>query len=358
VPTDAAPEIVEFVIEDVAFGGSGVGRADGLAVFVPFTIVGERVRARVVRRKKAYAEGELVALLEAVPSRVVAPCRYFGQCGGCSYQHMEYSEQLRVKRAQVEQTLKRIGRLESVPMEPMEGSPEPLGYRNRITVHREGRVTGYYTAGGRALLDVERCEIASEQVNDQLRRLRRSHGRDGRYTLSEKIGGPGFAQVNRGAAEVLARLVEEFCPERGGLLVDAYCGSGFFLKRLRSRFDRSIGIEWSEASLKKARENVRDGEEYLAGDVAKLLPGALRDADLDRTFLILDPSSKGLEKPVIRELLERSPARAVYVSCNPSTLARDLAALADVYRIGKVTPVDMFAQTAEIEVVVALERAT
>jgi len=343
------------LIEDVAFGGAGVGRVDGMAVFVPYTIPGERVRARVVRRKKSFAEGEMVALLEAAPTRAVAPCVYFGQCGGCAYQHMEYPEQLRVKQAQVEQTLKRIGKFESVPMAPMEGSPEPLGYRNRITVHREGRVTGYYTAGGRGLIDVERCEIASALVNDQLRRLRRSQGRDGRFTLSEKIGGPGFAQVNRKAAEILARLVEEFCPASGALLVDAYCGSGFFLKKLGDRFERSVGIEWSEASLKKAREGAGGNEKYLAGDVARLLPGALEGADPEKTFLILDPPSKGLEKSVLRAVLDHTPARVAYVSCNPSTLARDLAALKDAYAIEKVTPVDMFAQTAEIEVVTTLQ---
>lgn len=353
---DAIPEVVELEIEDIAFGGSGVGRVDGLAVFVPFTEVGERIQARIVRRKKSYAEGEMVALVRGVAHREAPPCRYFGQCGGCAYQHLPYGRQLEVKAAQVEQMLRRIGRIDPVPMRPMVASPQPLGYRNRVTVHRDGNVTGFFAAGGMALLDIERCAIASDVVNDQLKRLRRGHERDGRFTLSEKIGGPGFVQVNAGAAEQLAGEVERLAPGSGELLVDAYCGAGFFLKRLAHRFRRAIGIEWSAASLAKARKEADEREEYLEGDVAVRLEEVLTDPVPGGTFLILDPPSKGLEPRVIRTLLDRPVPQAAYISCNPGTLARDLARLSERYRVAEVTPVDMFAQTAEIEVLVSLER--
>ena len=97
-------------IEDVAFGGKGVAREEGKAVFIPFTIDGERVSATITREKKQFAEGELAELLEPSPHRVEPECPYFGQCGGCSYQHISYAHQLELKARQVDQVMRRIGK--------------------------------------------------------------------------------------------------------------------------------------------------------------------------------------------------------------------------------------------------------
>ena len=131
--------VLELVIEDLAFGGKGVARDKGKAVFVPFTIDGERVTAKIVREKKQFAEAELVEVLEPSPQRVLPECPYFGRCGGCSYQHISYEHQLELKARQVEQAMRRIGRLAEPPIHPMIPSPRPYGYRNRITVHAEDK---------------------------------------------------------------------------------------------------------------------------------------------------------------------------------------------------------------------------
>ncbi|PYJ87999.1 MAG: 23S rRNA (uracil-5-)-methyltransferase RumA, partial [Verrucomicrobia bacterium] len=110
---------VELQIHDVAFGGKGVARDSGKAVFVPFTIDGERVSARITREKKQFAEAELVEVFEPSPHRVEAPCPYFGRCGGCSYQHISYNHQLELKARQVEQSMRRIARLAEPPMRPI-----------------------------------------------------------------------------------------------------------------------------------------------------------------------------------------------------------------------------------------------
>src|SRR6188472_2725868 len=104
-----APEI-QLSIVDVAFGGKGVARYEGKVYFVPFTIPGETVVARVTRQKKNFAEAELVSVAVPSPDRVVPPCSYFGRCGGCSYQHIAYERLVAFKAAQVEQTLRRVGR--------------------------------------------------------------------------------------------------------------------------------------------------------------------------------------------------------------------------------------------------------
>ena len=102
---------VDLKIKDVAFGGKGVGRDNGKAVFIPFTINGERVSAKIVRGKKQFAEAKLVDLIEVSPHRVQPPCPYFGRCGGCSYQHTDYEHQLTLKFRQVRDLLERMGRL-------------------------------------------------------------------------------------------------------------------------------------------------------------------------------------------------------------------------------------------------------
>src|SRR4030095_3529660 len=115
---------VDLVIDDIAFGGKGVGRAAGQAVFVPFTIERECVKVHVVREKKSFAEAELVRVTEASPYRVTPPCPYFGRCGGCSYQHMNYEHQLHWKSRQVRQALQRIGKFREPPLRPIVPSPQ------------------------------------------------------------------------------------------------------------------------------------------------------------------------------------------------------------------------------------------
>ena len=152
---------VELLIDDVAFGGKGVGRAEGKAVFVPFTIEGERVTARIVREKKSFAEAELVtgawSLASRGPSR---RCPYFGRCGGCSYQHMTYEHELHWKSRQVGQALQRIGKFRKPPLRPIVPSPLEYEYRNRITVHVENGVVGFFRHDAHRLIDIERCPIA------------------------------------------------------------------------------------------------------------------------------------------------------------------------------------------------------
>src|SRR3954471_5784064 len=135
---------IDLTIHDVAFGGKGVARDGGKAVFVPFTIDGERVSARIVREKKQFAEAELVEVLQASPHRIGPPCPYFGRCGGCSYQHISYEPQLELKARQVEQAMRRIARLAEPPMRPIVPSPAPYGYRSRITVHAQDDVISFY----------------------------------------------------------------------------------------------------------------------------------------------------------------------------------------------------------------------
>jgi 23S rRNA (uracil1939-C5)-methyltransferase len=345
---------VELTIEDVAFGGKGVGRANGKAVFVPFTIEGERVTARITREKKQFAEAELQGVLESSPQRTTPPCPYFRRCGGCSYQHILYAHQLKLKERQVAQTLRRIGRFEAAPMRPIVPSPKAYAYRNRVTVHVDQGVIGYYRRDAHRLIDVEHCPIATAEVNDALAQLRASRPRDGHYTLRAHPGPRVFAQTNDDVADALAALVEDSLPDGQRLLIDAYCGAGFFSKRLLHKFEHVIGIEWDRFAVAAAEENAMAHERYIAGDVDLALSRQLAAVEATGTSVILDPPATGLQTNTRRALLDFPVHTLIYVSCNPATLARDLAELREQFELVSVTPLDMFPQTAEIEVLAKL----
>jgi tRNA/tmRNA/rRNA uracil-C5-methylase (TrmA/RlmC/RlmD family) len=351
------PSGAEILLEitDLAYGGDGVGRHDGRVIFVPFTIPGETVRVRLTHVRRQWARAAVVSIEVPSPDRVAAPCPWFGRCGGCAYQHVAYPRQLEIKTMQVGAALRRIGKFSEPPVEPALPSPHVYGYRNRITVHVDPPRIGFRGTDPRQVIDVEKCLLADDAVNAALRRLRsRKSWRPGPATLRNDPHQRGFRQVNDAAAEVLAGVVVEMAG-RGENLVDAYCGAGFFAKKLTGQFRRVIGIDWDERSLAAAQADEGGAAvEYVAGDTAAVLPGVLEQAPA--AVVLLDPPAQGLAPAVIETLRAARPPRLVYVSCDPATLSRDLARLAEVYDLRRAVPVDMFPQTASIETVCWLER--
>ena len=366
--------IVDLKIEDVAFGGKGVGRENGKAVFVPFTIDGEMISAQITREKKQFAEAEVVDLQERSPHRVNPECPYFGRCGGCSYQHIDYEHQLAIKWRQVRDVLQRIGKFKDIPMRPIIPSPISYAYRNRITVHAQDGVIGFFRRDSHRLIDIERCPISLDEVNQALTELRARAPRDGHYTLRAQSGPRVFSQANDAVANALRDLIARLIPGDQELLIDAYCGAGFFAKALLDKFERIIGIDWDKFAIAAAMENATGKENYIVGDVdvelKRLLQidgveaavsAAIRGGiagDTPATTVIVDPPATGLTENVRQALIDAAPATLIYVSCNPPTLARDLAELQQSFTIDSVTPLDMFPQTAEIEVAVHLRTAS
>jgi 23S rRNA (uracil1939-C5)-methyltransferase len=347
----------ELTIHDIAFGGKGVARDDGKAVFVPFTIDGERITARIVREKKQFAEAELIELLDPSPERATPECPYFGRCGGCSYQHISYAHQLELKAKQVQQAMRRIGKLPEPPMQPIVPSPLPYGYRNRITVHAQDDIVGFYRRDVHQLMDIERCPIAKPEVNDALAQLRSNRVHDGHYTLRAHSGPRVFAQTNDAVADAIAAHIAQIFTTGEKLLIDAFCGAGFFSKRLAPQFERVVGIDWDRFAIEAAQKDAGPKEGYVSGDVTTELRWLLQQSDLASTALIVDPPATGLSAEMRRAILDSPPQTIIYVSCNPPTLARDIAELQSRFAVLSITPFDMFPQTAEIEALVHLEKA-
>jgi 23S rRNA (uracil1939-C5)-methyltransferase len=364
--------LVDLKIEDVAFGGKGVAREKGKAVFVPYTIEGELVSAEIVREKKQFAEADLVEVKQSSPNRVTPECPYFGRCGGCAYQHIDYEHQLAIKWRQLRDALQRIGKLKDVPMRPIVPSPRQYAYRNRITVHAQDGVIGFFRRDSHRLIDIECCPISREEVNRALAELReQKHVRDGHYTLRSASEPRVFSQVNDEVAQALRDLIVDLVPPNQHLLIDAYCGAGFFAKALLDKFVRVIGIDWERFAIAAAKKNASEKETYIAGDVESELQkvGAVhlnrpargnntstgRLRSIAPTTLIVDPPATGLTEAVRKAITDLAPETFIYVSCNPPTLARDLKELQHKFAINSITPLDMFPQTAEIEVLAHLE---
>lgn len=345
------------VIEQVTFGGKGLGRLQsGKVCFVPRVIPGERVECRITREKSKHAEADLVRILEASPDRVRPKCPVFGTCGGCSYQHISYDRQLAIKTHQVEDALRRLGSITAPVVRPAIPSPQQYGYRNRISVHVRAGKVGFFGAKSHRVIDVAECPIASELVNAELQALRDSQPRDGEYSLREPSDYRGFRQVNSSAGELMKEAVASFSAPGGELLVDAYCGAGFFAHHLREQYTQVVGIEWSEDAVRAARERRGANEIYLLGDVEQHLSAALQSGPAETTTVLIDPPAEGIGSGVVGHLLERAPSRIIYVSCNPATLARDIKILSSKYAFQEVRPIDMFPQTAEIEAIALLHR--
>ena len=349
---------VTLTINDLAFGGKGVGRINGIACFVAGVIDGETVRVKIIKVKARLLEAVLLEVIEPSPHRVEASCPVFLKCGGCNYQHISYEHQLAIKEKQLREALRRLGGQESPSVDPMLPSPHPYHYRNRISVHFKEGVVGFYAEGSNRIVPVDRCLIASEEVNEGLKELIKSRPQNGDSLIGEKKRYGGFRQVNNAVAEILKKTVRSAVQPvevPGLLLIDAYCGAGFFGHEFHTLFIKVIGIERSSASIAMASRQGAVNEEYHAGNVEDLLPSALAAAASEGTVLLLDPPAEGLAEIVTEAILERPPARIVYVSCDPATLARDSKRLSGCYRLVKVTPLDMFPQTAEIESVSVFE---
>ncbi|HEY4670335.1 MAG TPA: hypothetical protein VIH05_11215, partial [Tepidiformaceae bacterium] len=313
-------------------------------------------------------------------------CPLFGECGGCQLQHINYDAQLRAKEAMVREQLRRIGRIDDSIVRPIVGARDPWNYRNHVrfsTGKKYGDV-GFISRRGRGLLKVETCPISDPWVNEILPSLQghgaglhqvqvRHNARTGDFLINpgilgiglesgqkhytEELGGyrfqvsaSAFFQVNSDQAEEMVRLVGESLPEKGDLLVDAFAGVGTFAVIFAGRFRRVIAIEESHSAARDAVVNVQQtpNVEMRMGKVEHILPALEVRPDV----VLLDPPRAGCAQPVLGAIAEFRPHSVVYVSCNPSTLARDLNTLVGAgYRVEHVTPLDMFPQTGHVECV-------
>lgn len=371
-------QILTLTVSDVAFGGEGVARLEDFVVFVPFVLPGEVVEAEVAEVKKRFARARLLRIIQASKDRVTPACPYFGVCGGCQYQHMAYETQLEIKRKQVADIFARIGGLDAGVVGPVVPCPQPYGYRNRIMVRsqwdkfKQGLNLGFIRADGRLVVDIAECKIAEPALNQQLREVRSHPPPKGGLKVVLRIPPDGwevppdsFFQNNFLLLPGMVREVRERLRDSGSRhLIDVYCGVGFFGIELAREVERFVGIEYDQMAIRAARANAEaracGNGEFLAGTAEELVPQVLNRFPPDETTLLLDPPRKGCQRGLLEMLRQTGPHQLLYISCHPATMARDLNILCidNVFEVVRVTPLDMFPQTAHVECVADLRRST
>ena len=361
-------------IQDIAFGGEGVARVDEFVIFVPFVVVGEEVEVEIIEVKKKFARARLLEIRKPAPERVAPACRYFGECGGCQYQHIDYPAQLRLKHKQIADLFQRIGGLPETVIDPVVPCRQPYGYRNRIMIRsqwdkfKQGLNIGFIRHDNRLVVDIEECKVAEPALNEQIQFVRADPPPKGGLKVVLRLAPEGwevprdsFFQNNYFLLPKLVEAVRERVRESGARhLVDAYCGVGFFAIELADLVESFAGIEIDRLAIQAARANAahrgRSNGEFVSGDVAAALPELLNRFSPASTAIILDPPRTGCSMAILESLRRTRPRQIIYVSCHPATLARDLNVLLreKVYDLLKVVPLDMFPQTQHIECVADL----
>ena len=407
--TNLPPVSHEILLEKLTYGGEAMGRLpDGRAVFVPFGLPDEHVRVRLVQDKQSFARGELLEVLSASSERIDPKCKHFGKCGGCHYQNLSYEKQLQAKTEILHDQLQRIGKIENPPVKPMIASPLQWNYRNQVQFHltAEGKI-GFINSKGNSALPIEECHLPETSIdsfwhelqfesNKDVQRVSVRAGQDeeimlvlesenpetpeleieadvsvvhlfdenpvvlaGQDHLTTKvmekifhISAASFFQVNTKMAEKLVEhLLAKLSVTSSSTLLDVYCGVGLFSRFFASKCRQIIGIELSESACEDFAFNLDefDNVELYEGPAEEILPALTGRLD-SSTFMIVDPPRAGIEKHALDAIISIKPQIIAYVSCDPSTLARDAARLIyGGYRLVEVTPFDLFPQTYHIE---------
>jgi 23S rRNA (uracil1939-C5)-methyltransferase len=433
----------EFVamIDTLAFGGNGVCRINGKVCFVPFSCPGDEVRLAVTSEKRSYCVARIAELIVPSTFRVTSPCPVFGRCGGCSWQHIEYAQQLLAKQQILIETLWRGSRVESEYVRAVLPSPAEYGYRSRVQFKLHGSANnlriGFFRSNSHIVEDAgSGCAIALPVINTALAALRKvlvsfpdisaipqisidcaedgvvavvtysGHNKNaaaaffrerradllpltGMYLntdrkVLQKLYGDdqlvyslpaatpeakecllayqpgGFSQVNRGQNRAMLEIVRQLaCFQGNEQVLDLYCGNGNFSLPIAGEVAAVTGIEEYAGSIASAEANrfkngIANTEFICADAVAGLKQLAASGRHFDT--VILDPPRAGAAEAV-SELCQLNPARIIYISCDPSTLARDCGLLADKgYHVRECVPVDMFPQTYHLESVTLLQK--
>ena len=455
----------DLIIEDLTDDGDGIGRIDGLTVFVHNALPGDHILCKLIKVKKNYAIGIIHEMLEASPDRMTAPCPYARLCGGCQLQEYQYEAQTAFKARMLKETLKRIGGLTDYVDDGFIGMPLPEAYRNKgiyqLEPHKEGVAMGFYRKRSHDLVDINECMLQTTDTNDlmaevrtwikasgipiysELTRegiLRRIMVRDnhpkradekammlvfvvtkkgpevnrlmeivmqslptkvksiylninataGNTALSYdyehvygdeiiidyigeaqfKISPQSFFQINHVQTEKLYDVVATYTKEIIGsdkkeafTILDLYCGIGsigIYLAKQIEAIHRIVGVEIVENAILDARINAEfnglNNTAYYVGKAEEVMP-SLKAEGTTADLIILDPPRKGCDETLLATLIDMAVANIIYVSCKPSTLARDLKYLCENgYEVKRVTGVDMFPWTGHVEAIVLMSR--
>lgn len=439
-------DIYTLEITDVSSDGNGVGNIGGMAIFVPGTVDGDTISARIVKVQKRYAYARAEEIITRSPKRQTPPCTVFGKCGGCSFMHIKYDHQLEIKRKIINNAVKRIGGI-SHEVDEMIGAENPYRYRNKMIFpvgKEQGKIVcGFYRERSHDIIPLTDCLLGNEfnsalieAVKEYMEKFRiepydeNAHSGtvrriftrvgvnsgevmavvsanadslphenklcdmikkalpniksiilninksktnlvlgDANRTLfgcdkisdsllgaEYEISPHSFYQINHTQTEKLYGKALEYAEiGKGDRVMDIYCGIGTISLSAAGLAAKVVGVEIVPAAVRDAKKNaVANGienAEFYCADAEELVP-KLIDRGEKPNMVILDPPRKGSDEKTLGAIVSANPERIVYVSCNPATLARDLAFLENKgYKLQKLCGVDMFPNTSHVECV-------
>lgn len=459
------PVLENIKIEDVAAEGKALARVNDKVLFTTFAVPGDVVDIQITNKRKSYLEGYVVNYREYSSLRTKPFCEHFGMCGGCKWQNLPYSEQLKFKQKQVVDQLTRIAKVDLPAISPILGSAKTTHYRNKLEfTFSESRwlsqeeiasganfeqepALGYHIPGKfDKVFDVKNCYLQPEpsnsirlsikkyaiennlpflnlrskdgllrniivrtastgdvmvivvvkefndtvkgllnhvknefpqvtslfyvenqKVNDTINDLNLVlfHGKD--HILEEmegikfKVGPKSFYQTNSDQAYELYKVAREFANISSEEHVyDLYTGTGTIANFVAARAKHVVGIEYVPEAIEDAKVNSEingiKNTSFFAGDIKDLLTEGFMQEQGYPDVVILDPPRAGVHPDVLEAILHANPKRIVYVSCNPSTQARDIAILDKGFSVSRIQPVDMFPHTHHVENVVLMEK--
>lgn len=378
-------------VEKLVAGGDGLGRWEGIPIFIPRSAPGDLLKVRIVERRPDYGRAEIVEILEAGPARRPDPVPELSRSSICDLQHLDDLTQVLLKAGAVKETLEHIGKVE-MPFDPELITGEPWHYRLRTQVHTAidpvtGAVlVGYHARGTNEVIPITRCPLLvpeleaflvelpahlTQQAPNLPKRLDLAAGDGGAITVSPVVAGLQHGEVSTRVGDftyyydsrcffqahrgLLPKLVEATVgPWEGETAVDLYSGVGLFSLPLSARYKRVIAVEGDQVGARFGRMNVKRNRVANVEALNKAVESWVREMPERVDRVVVDPPRGGLSKDVRNALLLRRPARITYVSCHPAALARDLRDLADFYSIEHLAFVDLFPQTGHMEVLVQL----
>ncbi len=461
-------QTIEIQIESTAFKGKGVGKIDGLTVFVNGVAPGDTVEARIIKKKKSYLEAKKLRIISPSPLRIDPKCTHADVCGGCTWQHLSYHDQLQIKEQHVRDHVERIAGLNPDLVRSIIGCDNEFYYRNKmeysfgtkrwlteaeinadVYVDDSGLSAGLHAPGRfDKILNLRECHLQKKisfQILDFVRDyclenniaafdtftkegfirhlvIRSSHYTDdlmvnlvtykdepdtiqsltdrlleafpeittlvnnvndqhnptaiGRFEniiygpgyIVDKIGSHSFKihanaffQTNTKQAEKLYSVARDFADlDDTKLLFDLYCGVGTLSLYMADKAKKVLGIEIVDVAVENARYNATENSvhnaEFVLGDMKDIFNDSFLEKNGHPDCIITDPPRSGMHPDVVEMFTKLKVPNIVYVSCNPSTMARDLNILKEYYEVERIQPVDMFPQTYHIEAVAKLTR--
>jgi 23S rRNA (uracil1939-C5)-methyltransferase len=396
--------IAEIEIEKLVYGGDGLARLNGQVVLMPYVLPGESVSFTPERVKTGLLKGRHVQILQPSAERIKPRCEYFTACGGCQLQHSGYEYQLAQKQSILRETLRRLGGFDYAEEIASIGG-EPWGYRNRIQLHFKAGTSGFHKAESHAIQAITHCEIAAPLLNEAIGKIQPAvkkqewpdflrslelftNGSEIQVNVLEtnrpvaarfftwlkelipaiaagaieyeaagqrfRISGGSFFQTNRFLIDELVK--EVLGEESGDEAADLYAGVGLFTLPMAKRFKRILAVERGATAFRDLEFNAGNARFTNVDAKKSSAEDFLREMTTAPEWIVADPPRAGLGKEITTELLRLRPPRLTIVSCDPTTLARDLKVLqAGGYRVMRISLIDLFPQTYHFETVVRLE---